>query len=285
MARAIAEVYAGVMLLGEDNAPGQSSLLSNVPAWALEALIVGLVGLVLAAIFSPALWRLIRKRVRPKPPVQLYIETDARKMFANQPYDWISFAQFVPRPIEETPDPPEGFATNMGEWARQLDGLPAWHCNYALTITADSERSVVVSGLRIEAEGRPLPDGCVLIKGVGGASMEFRRLQVNLNSEHCTAEFVAMGGSPSEPFEFQLRKGESARFNLMVSANSDEEIDMYVWWGYLDLVVDGKPYSLRVGPSERDIKKGKAPDYCLVNRNRRPEFMGFPGADPAWSPF
>lgn len=240
------------------------STLADVARWALP--IAGTLALtaIVGYLMSTKLWKPVWRSLRKPPPVFINIETDARKMFANQTYDWISFGQFVPLPIERMPAPPDGSATNMGAWARKLDGYPAWHCNYNLTITARSEMTVVVSGLRIEAKPRPLPEGCTLIKGVGGASMEFKRIQVELISGLCKAEFVAMGGAPSEPFAFELRDNGSAQFNLMVDAASDEDVDMYVWWGCLDLLLNGKSLSIRVGPTKRDIKKDHARDFHLV---------------------
>lgn len=172
----------------------------------------------------------------------------------------------------------------MGDWAARLGGIPASHCNYDVIITARENSHVVVSAFRVEAKKRELPSGSVVIKGVGGASIEFRRIQVELHTIQPRATYVEMGGTPTAPFEFQLLPGESAKFNLIVNADSDEDVDMYEWWGYLEILTNGKRRTLRVGRSMWARLFDTGPEFKLVNRGRRPEFINIPGSDTVWEP-
>lgn len=164
----------------------------------------------------------------------------------------------------------------MGSWAANLGGFPALHCNYDVTITARENSHVVVNAFRVKAKKQYLPPGSVVIKGVGGASMEFRRIQVDLHTTQPRATYVEMGGAPASPFDFQLAPGESAKFNLIINAASDEDVDMYEWWGCLDLLTNGKRRKVRVGRGIWARLFDHGPEFKLVNRGRRPEFIHVP---------
>lgn len=258
--------------------PTGPSLLSQVPGWLVSSLITVIVTALLGLKFWKPIWRWISRQA----PVYVHVETDPKVLFANLEYDWITFPQFVPLDIEQIPRPPDGFAIEMGAWAEKLGGYPALHCNYGVTITARQEMHVVVNAFRVQAKAIELPAGSVVTKGVGGASMEFRRIQVNLHTTHSQAAYVEMGGSPGSPFDFQLAPGESAKFNLLVDAESDEDVDMYEWWGYLDLLVSGKRRTVRIGRRRVSRLLGRGNHFKLVNKERRPEYMNIPGSEVAW---
>lgn len=262
-------------------------MLEQVPAWATEAVVATIVGLVLTVVVVVAkkAWRPIWRSLTRQTTVHVHVETDPSVVFANLEYDWISFRQFVPRRVEDLPPAPDGFATEMGAWAAELGGFPARHCNYGVTITARKDTQVVVRALRIKAKSVDLPEGCVVLKGVGGASMESRRIQVDLHTTHPRAKYIAAGGAPSDPFEFQLGSGESGQFKLYVDAKSNEDIDMYEWCCYFDLLVDGKPRTVRVGRKliHRFAKVGNS-KFRLVNGGRRPEYIHMPGSKVDWEP-
>ncbi|MDV8075080.1 hypothetical protein R4P47_00800 [Rhodococcus sp. IEGM 1370] len=172
----------------------------------------------------------------------------------------------------------------MAEWAGNLKGIAAIHCNYELIFTAKEEMHVYVRSFSVEAKGLPLPDGCIVMKGVGGASAEFRRAQVELNANRCTIVWTERGGNPTEPFDFQLAPSESAKFSLYIDATSDEDIDMYEWWGNLDLLVAGKPKTIRIGRSWFQRRTGRgSQEFRLVNRGRRPFYMNIPGSEEDWT--
>ncbi|MDJ0440610.1 hypothetical protein [Rhodococcus qingshengii] len=259
--------------------------MSQIPEWALNAAIATVVGIILSTLLAWKFWKPIWRKLSKQSPIHVHIETDSRVIFANLRYDWITFSQFVPLTHSELPPPPGGFATEMGAWAKELGGFPACHCNYDVTITAKEDMHVVVSALRVQAKSVPLPAGCIVTRGVGGASMEFRRIQVDLDSSNTRASWVERGGAPGDPFDFQLSPGESAKFNLLVDAANLEDVDMYEWWGTLELLVKGKRKTVRVGRSrwQRWFNRG-GNAFRLVNRDRRPSFMNIPGSDVDWEP-
>ncbi|MFJ1460941.1 hypothetical protein [Nocardia sp. N2S4-5] len=207
----------------------------------------------------PRFWR----RVRQKSDVQYYIEQDPQIIYANTP-DWVSFPQFVARRREAVPPAPAEKATEMPQWAAQLDGYAAHNMDLLVTITAWEDRDIVVSALRVAAKKRNLPDGFVLVRPVGGASMEFKRMEVTLSTWATSVLSKVPGGKIVQPFAFQLDRGESAQFHLIVEANGDEsDVEAYEWTATLDLIVGDKHRQVRI---DNDGKP-----FVLVNRGKRPE--------------
>ena len=208
-------------------------------------------------------WPRIWRRVCRKSDVQVHIERDPQIIYANTP-DWISFPQFVPRRPEMLPPAPAGHATEMPRWAATLDGLPAHTMDLLVTITAWEDRGVVISALRVAATARDLPSGVVLIRPVGGASMEFKRMEVTLSTWVPNVLSKVPGGEIVEPFAFQLDRGESAQFHLLVGANGDEaDVPAYEWTATLDLIVAGKHREVTID--------NDGEPYVLVNRGQRTE--------------
>ncbi|WP_026918418.1 hypothetical protein [Gordonia shandongensis] len=219
------------------------------------AFVLGAVG----GLKWPRIWR----RVRGHSDVQVHVEQDPQIIHANAP-DWVSFPQFVARRREALPPAPAGKATEMPKWAAKLDGYAAHNMDLLVTITAWEDRGVVVSALRVDAKACNLPEGYVLTRPVGGASMEFKRMEVTLSSWATNVLSKVPGGEIVEPFAFQLDRGESAQFHLIVHANGDEsKVAAYEWTATLDLVVGGRHREVRID------NNGKP--FILVNREQRPE--------------
>jgi hypothetical protein len=196
-------------------------------------------------VLSPKAVQAGWRRIRRSLPVDVHVETDLRLIFANAP-DWIGFPQFVPLSKEDLPPPPAGHAIELASWAERLGGLPAGHMHLEVVITAREDCHVVVQRFRIRATSADLPGGCVVVKAVGGASMEFRRIDVRLSTNGSITEFTAPGGRQAAPFEFQLHPGESAKFALSVSVDYSDAADVYQWEGVLDFLCRGKTISIPV---------------------------------------
>lgn len=225
-------------------------------AWPpVVAFVLGAVG----GLRWPRFWR----QLRGKSDVQIHVERDPRIIHANTA-DWVTFPQFVARRRDALPPAPPGKATEMPEWARRLDGYAAHNMDLLVTITAWEDRGVVVSALRVDTKARSLPDGFVLVRPVGGASLEFKRMEVTLSTWATNVLSKVPGGEVVQPFAFQLDRSESAQFHLIVEANGDEsDVVAYEWTATLDLVVGGKHREVRI---DNDGKP-----FVLVNRGRRPE--------------
>lgn len=234
-------------------------------AWTpLFSFVLGIVG----GFSWPRLWRWIRR----KSDVQVHIQRDPRVIYANTP-DWITFPQFLARRRESLPAAPTGHATEMHTWAAQHDGFAADNMDLLVTIAAWEDLSVVVSALRVNAKARNLPDGFVLIRPVGGASIEVRRMEVTLSTWATTVLSKERGGTIVEPFGFQLGRGESAQFHLIVQANGEESaVAAYEWTATLDLVVGEKHREVTI---DNDGKP-----YVIVNKGQRPELWW---KDNAWT--
>jgi hypothetical protein len=262
----------GLSFLSESPAVQHPSFWSQVPGWVIPAIATALVGLVLSRNSIRAAWW----RVWRSPPVDIHIETDAALIFANYPMDSVSFAQFVPLPVERLPEPPPGRAVEMGNWAKRLGGMPALKSRVEVTITAREDCHVVVERLRVNAVPARLPDGCVVAKGVGGGEMEFRRIDIGLATTGSAVRFTKPGGQATSPFEFELHPGESAKFSLSPMADGTEDVDLYEWDCLLDLLCRGKAHSVKVDD--------KGERFRLVNRGKRPQYICAAGGKQ-WNPW
>jgi hypothetical protein len=257
----VAPAVDGSILHMSDHLPShEPSFWSQVPGWVIPAVLAAVFALVLSPKVIRAGWR----RIRRSPPVDVHVETDLRLIFANAP-DWISFPQFVPLPKEDLPPPPPGHAIELAGWAERLGGLPADLMHLDVIITAREDCHVVVQRFRIRATSAALPDGCVVVKAVGGASMEFRRIDIRLSTTGSTTRFTAPGGSATAPFEFQLHPGESAKFSLIVTVDYSDEVDLYEWEGVLDLLCRGKTISIPVndGGAMFSLVHGRGHRRCV----------------------
>jgi len=260
-------------VLSESLTVQHSSFWSQVPGWVIPAVTGALFSLVLAPKVIRAAWRWVRRSL----PVDVHIETDSALIFANYPLDSVTFAQFVPLPIDGLPELPPGRPTAMGNWAEQLGGMPAIKSRVEITLTAREDCHVVVQRFRVKALSAPLPDGCVVVKGVGGAEMEFRRIDIRLATTGSTIQFTKPGGRETAPFEFELHPGESAKFSLSAVADGTEDVELYRWEGVLDLLYRGKTVSVPVN------HRGEM--FSLVNRGKRPQYIGGGGLAGTWHPW
>lgn len=262
----------GISLLSEAPQVDHPSLWSQMPGWVVAAVISALVGILVSRQSVRASFRRLFRRL----PVDVHIESDAALIFANYPMDSVSFAQFVPMPIERVPELPPGRAVEMGNWAKRLGGMPALKSRVEVTITAREDCHVVVQSLRVNAISAPLPEGCVVVKGVGGADMEVRRIDIGLATTGSATQFTKPGGRETAPFEFELHPGESAKFALSALADGTEDVDLYEWDCVLDLLHRGKTYGVKVDDH--------GDRFRLVNRGKRPQYIG--GATVGqWNPW
>jgi hypothetical protein len=246
-----------------------ASIWSQLPGWLIPAVLSGVLALILSPVVIQAGWR----RIRRSPHISVHVEKDPRLIFAHVP-DWISLPQFVPLPKRLLPPPPRGPAVELAHWAQGLGGLPADIMHLEVIITAPENCHIVVQRFRVEATSAILPDGCVVVKPVGGASMEFRRIDVRLSSAGCATKFRARGGSETASFDFQLGPGESAKFHLVVTVDYNDTVDLYGWEGVLDILCRGHTFSIPINDH--------GAMFSLVNGGRRQRCVNEGGPEAGW---
>lgn len=213
--------------------------------------------------FVTARWRRISRWIRKQDPIQVHVEANPEIIYANMP-DWVTFPQFVPRDQDSLPSPPIKTLA-MSKWARELGGWPARKFELQVTIKAWDDLDVVVDTLRVNAVERKMPDGVVVIKGVGGADVQRAQLDVRLSTFASTVTPRQAGsGKEFDGFAFQLKPGEVQRFVLHVEprADSDVAVDAYEWTAFLDLLVHNKRKTVEVSD------EGKP--FVLVKGDRFP---------------
>jgi len=243
------------------------SLWGNVEPWLKGGVgpVVGY-GLGLATPYGRRIWRWVTR----KPDLRMYVEQDPSIIFANSPENWIGSATFVPIIKDELPsdNPKTNFA--IREWAMGLGGIPAGSHEIEVTLTAWEKLDVVVDAMKVEARAWTVPDGVILTYPVGGASIEKRRLQVELATFGPAAKYVdPRGDSDSQNFSFHLTGGEVAKIHLGVTAApwADETIAGYEWTAKLFLLVNNKRRTLTLddnGNPFRFVRAGAHPMYMWL---------------------
>ncbi|OBI29832.1 hypothetical protein [Mycolicibacter sinensis] len=220
--------------------------------------------------YVAARWRRVWRWMRRQDPLQIHVETDPEIIYANMP-DWITFPQFVPVDSAEIPPPPRNTLA-MSAWAKQLGGAPAHSVDLQVTLKAWDDLEVIVDMFRVEARGRDLPPGSVVVQPVGGASIQRAELDVELSTFACTVTPRKAGSAePFDGFAFQLKPGEVQRFLLHVHApyGGSEPVDAYEWKGLLDLLIQNKRRTV-------EINDNGGP-FVLVNAHRYRELWWMDG--------
>jgi hypothetical protein len=186
------------------------SVLDTVEPW-LKGAIGPVVGYALgvATPYGRRFLRLARKQT----DLQIHVEHDPAVIFANAPHNTVGCPMFVPGSTETLNPGGIRDAFAIRRWALDHDGIPAGMDSVEVTLTAWEKLDAIVDAVTINCREIPLPDGIVVSAVIGGASIERRRLDVELSSYGPRAKYVA-ASDDSTNFSFKLSGGETAK-NLL----------------------------------------------------------------------
>lgn len=215
-------------------------------------------------------WGKLTRRLLRKPPVQIHVETDPRIIYANVPSNWVAAPMFVPLPPDRLGDPPGLQAMSVREWAIPRGGVPCGFQSLQVTLAAWQDLQVVVDAVRVEAKQATLPDGVVVGAQVGGASVERRRIEVELSTWAPSARYVEQGGTDMPNFAFQLSGGEVGRIHIDARVGDYDSDDVFAfdWVLYLDLLVDNSRKTVRIDNNGHPFR--------LARFDARPMYLASP---------
>lgn len=221
------------------------SILDTLEPW-LKGATGAVVGytLGLATTHGPRLWR----KIKGKDELQVYVEHDPAIIFANAPQNTVGCPMFVPGSPDNLNPGTITDAFAIRQWALEHDGIPASTDSVEVTLTAWDKLDVIVDAVTISCRPISVPNGIVVMAGVGGADIHRTRLDVQLASYGPKAEYVATVDN-STNFSFKLASGDTAKIYLKVAAASwaSKEDRAYEWTADLHLLVNNKRKTITVG--------------------------------------
>ncbi|MBO7940315.1 hypothetical protein JTP77_030950 [Streptomyces sp. S9] len=196
--------------------------------------------LFLAAFIYPVSKRLeaISRRWYGIQTVSVHVERDPSIVWAGFP-NWIAASAWLPKLPPDAPQHP----TEWSLWAKGIGGADAAMTCLKITVTCREMATVVVDPPKLRFEqltlGEP-PKGVVVTCRVGGAAVEPRRIQVNLDTG--TTMWMGADGEHIQALSLALDKGETEQFYLFASAAEGR----YKWHLDLPILVDGKREIIRI---------------------------------------
>lgn len=205
----------------------------------------GIVMLLLTPAIHPLSKRLeaLSRRIYKIKPVSIHVERDPSVIYAGFPR-WVGSSVWLPELPDSAPDDP----TDWNSWAQGLGGADAYLTVLKITITSRQIATVVVNPPKVRRDSLPIgtpPKGLVATSPVGGAEMDPRRIQINL--EMGTAIWVNPDGRPIEARSVTLSSGDVEQFYVYVMA----EIGRYSWHLELPVLIDGHREIIRITDGER----------------------------------
>jgi hypothetical protein len=153
---------------------------------------------------------------------------------------------FVVPSIGDLGEPPPGPCFDWWKWARSRGGMDARDTEVRVTLTATTDSTVVIDGLRPQVVRREPPPSwpVVLCAAAGGADLTYRGVHVDLDGFATpTTHFVAQDGTTTQRAPvISVHAGEAEMFHITARA----EHEHVEWVAELLLIVDGKRKTYRI---------------------------------------
>ncbi|MFB8379047.1 hypothetical protein [Streptomyces rubiginosohelvolus] len=194
----------------------------------------GVVMLFLTPMIYPLSKRLevLSRRIYRIKPVSVYVDRDTSIIWAGFPR-WVGASVWLPDFPETAPEDP----VDWHSWAVCQGGADAYVTVLKVTISSRELATVVVDPPKVRREtlwiGDP-PKGVVATNPVGGAAIDPRRIQINL--EMGSAMWINPHGEPIDALGVTLASGDVEQFYIYAVA----EQGGYLWRLQLPILVDGK---------------------------------------------
>lgn len=195
------------------------------------ALIAALAGWLVMHFAPGVLARLVRR-----PPVLVHVELDPANMYAGMP-NWVGSAWVLPDSIspESLGVPPTGVCRDWREWMWPMGAYDGWYTELRITLQGNVDSTVLVDGLRVNVLDRGAPSGHCFMCAVGGADIQPRSVNVDLDWSGVVT-YSDSGGDPVGRFTFTLSKGEVETFHVRAEAKAVQ----CSWTADLLLIVNGE---------------------------------------------
>lgn len=200
------------------------------------ALVGAVIGVPVGALLRPWAARLERgaRAVQQDSPLLIHVERDPSMIWAGAP-DWMPFSVYFPN-VLRLPDPPAGRDEWLA-WARRHGGVDASLTQLSVTLQAKVDAAVVIEGLKVRNDTRPVEQGIVLVRTTGGADLMPRQFRVDLDWESAAVvTFEDQGGNPANTPRMKIAAGDIERFHIWASA----EQGWHDWTVELLLLVEGR---------------------------------------------
>jgi hypothetical protein len=172
-------------------------------------------------------------------PLIVHIERDPSIIWLDAP-DWVGFSVYMDDPMRLQGAPPADRAEWLN-WAKRQNCVDAYVTPLKITLQARSEAAVVIEGVRLRRHrSKPIESGMILSRPVGGAELQPRRFEVNLDPSLVDVDWIDGGDEPTHPPSFVLAAGDVERFHIW--GRTDPLIEESVWheWSIeLLLLVEG----------------------------------------------
>lgn len=205
-----------------------------------ELIVGGLVGAVLGVFVTAALrpraatWERRSRKAWDDDPVIVTVVNDRSIIWAGYP-DWIGDTVYVKsrRQLDGTPP---GDRDGWAQWARSQGAVDANRTHFQVYLQAKVEALVWIQSVNVQIHSRkPVKRGAVLLRGVGGASVQPRQFRIELDSQ--TVTWLDGGGQPGEPLKLKMPAGDGELF--FVWAETHEPV-RFEWSIVLNLLVEGR---------------------------------------------
>jgi hypothetical protein len=176
------------------------------------AVLASAVGYFLGADF----WSGVSERAGLAPePVRVDVITDVDRFASDSGVLHIP-TFVVPRPITAIGPPPNGKqAEGRYTWAHQMGGVDSIETLIRASVSGTSSAPVVLQDLQIHVieRRRPLEGSQLTYTGLG-APISVRFIDVNLDQEPPTWEYLDSQGEPTDHFPFEVTETETEVFDI-----------------------------------------------------------------------
>lgn len=210
-------------------------------------------GVVVQAYLRPLSARIERSaRSAWADPLIVSVERDPSIVWSGEP-DWVPFSVYVDDPLRLPSSMPVGRA----EWvaaARSINAVDAFSTQLKVTLQARTEAAVVIERVRVVGHRQlPLEKGIIITRPTGGAELEPRRFEIDLDwGAEPLITWKNPGGLDSAPPGFKLAAGDVERFHIWASTHYEsEQAIWHEWTIVLDLLVEGKKVERQISDDGR----------------------------------
>lgn len=181
--------------------------------------------------------------------VQMHVELDPTVIWAGMP-DWIGFHYYIPD-LDAAGEPPAD-SREWRSWAYRAGGWDLATSTVRLTLIGTAPVTVVLETPQVFYSEESLPVGTKVIHAVGGASIDPRAFNVDLDgSDHPIVTISDDGGERiSRPMAWSLQKGEVEQMLITVTSSRSA---LFHWEAQLPVLIDGERVFLTINDNHEPV--------------------------------